>query len=303
MFGHAPVVQLGFIGILLSRLALFDGRLVYKFNDFVTKKLGGVEFSILMRISSVLTMRPRAEDVSLSLLQPYSRPGLRAQVPIFADRFFFWFRTLGIAKLKVANAKVSSLRKLLQEWGENEADLWLPLNEEGLAGDIFANMKKLWTIAFVFSSNFYLDRNDHIYSLGPKTISEWVWAPWRRRNTKAKQQGETREPSALDVPIYHHPRKPGETLRDLERDLSEPISSLQTQKQSATNASDSKSDNHRENQLLLEEIYRAGKNPSLLCLLRACVFLTPARFSTFNRLVVDFYAKRISRLVCASIEL
>ncbi|KAI1192677.1 cora-like Mg2+ transporter protein-domain-containing protein [Nemania serpens] len=183
-----------------------------------------------------------------------------------------------------------------EEWGDNEADLWLPLNEEGLPGEIFANMKKLWTIAFVFSSNFYLDLNGQIYSLGPRTISKWVWTPWRRRNAKAKQQGETQESSALDTPIHYHPRKPGETLRDLERDLSDTINSLRVQKQSEADASNSKNDNHRENLLLLEEIHRAGSNPSLLCLLRACVFLTPARFSTFNRLVVEFYAKKISRL-------
>lgn len=69
MFGRAPVVHLGFIGLVLSRLVPFDSRLVYKLNDFVTKKLGGVEFSTLMRISSVSTMRPRAEEVSLSQLR------------------------------------------------------------------------------------------------------------------------------------------------------------------------------------------------------------------------------------------
>ncbi|KAI1112896.1 cora-like Mg2+ transporter protein-domain-containing protein [Nemania sp. NC0429] len=278
--GRSPVMKVGFIGLLLSRLTPFDGRIVYKLNDFIIKKLGGVEFSTLMRISSVSTMRPRAEDV-----------------PMFADSFFFWFRVLGIARIKLGNAKLSSLRKLLQEWEDNEAGLWLPLNEEGLPGDIFANLKKLWTIAFVFSSNFYLDLNGHVYSLGPRTISRWVWNPWKRRKAKEKQQGEAQDSnSALDVPIYYHPRKPGETLRDLERDLSETINSLQLQKQSETDASNSNNDNHRENLLLLEEIHRAGSNPSLLCLLRACVFLTPARFSTFNRLVVEFYANKISRL-------
>ncbi|KAJ8124600.1 hypothetical protein O1611_g9040 [Lasiodiplodia mahajangana] len=278
-WARTPVVILGLLGFSMSRLVP-DGRLIYKLNDFITKKLCGLEFSTMMRLSSFSTIVESAKP-------KVTRP---------PDSFFFWMRGTGIAKIKVADTNIASLRKILRELAQAEAEMRLRMHEEGPSEEVFTNLKRLWTIALVFSSNFYLDPDGRIYSLRPRVIYKWTWFPWRRGKRKAKQQGEPPNSRLLDMPIYYHPRKPRETVRDLEHDLVQTLEALNRQKQSSTGTPESEKDNDMENAVLLEEINKSSNNPALFCLSRVCIFSTPARFSSFNRLVVDFYAKRISRL-------
>ncbi|KAI1820096.1 cora-like Mg2+ transporter protein-domain-containing protein [Xylaria intraflava] len=193
--------------------------------------------------------------------------------------------------------KLRSLWDYVKKWTSVEASMRFRVHEGGFSEEIFTTLKELWTIALIFSANFYLNSKDRqIYALGPRSTTEWTWSSWRRRHTKLKQQGGSTESNALDIPIYHSPRKPGETLRDLEEDLSKTMAKLDRQLEFEKNRFDSENDDDREKALLMEEISRSGDNASLYCLLRVCTFSTPSRFTTFNNLVVDFYARKISRL-------
>ncbi|KAI0965563.1 cora-like Mg2+ transporter protein-domain-containing protein [Xylaria arbuscula] len=212
------------------------------------------------------------------------------------ENLLSWMKFSGISRVKTNDTELCSLRNTLREWVKAEADMRLRMHEEGPSEEIFISLKKLWTVALVFSSNFFLDSKGHIYALGPRKARILSWSWWRRPRPKAKQEEKSKDTGALDVLITYQPRKPGETLQDLERDLSRILANLRRQAQSETGRLDAADDNNRENRLLLEELGKSGSNHSLFCLLRVSIFSTPSRFSSFNRLVVDFYAQKIFRL-------
>jgi len=144
--------------------------------------------------------------------------------------------------------------------------------------------------------NFFLDQKGQIRILGPRKRNFWSWSSWRPRWAKAKQQGDGKQSSGLDAPVTYMPRKPGETLGDLEEDLLKTLAALRSQTQSVTD--ENYEYNDRDNRRFLGEFIRPGSNGLLFCLLRFCILATPSRYPTFNYFIVDFYTKRISGLVC-----
>jgi hypothetical protein len=203
---------------------------------------------------------------------------------------------VGTAGIELKDTKFNSLRERIRDWVRIDAELQHSMHEEGPSEEIFTSLNRLWTIAIVFSMDFFIDQKGQIRSLEPRKTIFWSWTPWRRWWAKAKQQGRGKQYSASDVAVTYMPRKPGETLHDLEEDLSKMLAELRSQTQSVINEKDARNDS--ENRRFLEERKRSGSNRSLFCLLRFCILSTPYRYIRFNYLVVDFYAKRISGLVC-----
>ncbi|KAI8628849.1 hypothetical protein F5Y19DRAFT_475934 [Xylariaceae sp. FL1651] len=240
------------------------GRFSHKLVDFVTKKLCGV---------------PNAKSLKI------------------IDAIFWWMKLTGVAKVPFGlELELSSVREHMRKWTSVEAAIRLRMHEEGPSEEIFTSLKSLWRIIIVFSTNFYLDARGQIHALGPKTLMGRKWIPWKRQSTSAKRPHKPEVATAIEIPIHHNQRRPGETLRDLEEDLLKTLAKLSGQLNLEFNAADSETDNNRENLLLLNEIHKSGSNASLFCLLRVCIFSTPSRFSNSSRLVVDFYARKIARL-------
>ncbi|GAW22644.1 hypothetical protein ANO14919_121860 [Xylariales sp. No.14919] len=278
------LVIIGMIGFITSYLIPGVGWLMYKYTDFVTDKLCGCEFSKLLRLYSFAYITKRAtEDPDSKKLKS-------------AEKGLYYMTGFGMSKITASDLELCSLREGVREWTRTEAAIRHRMHEEGPSEEVFAILKRLWAIAIVFSLNFFLDSKGGIHSLEPRKINFRRWFSRKPRKAKEKQQGEAKDSVALDTPITCHPRKPGETLRDLEEDLSKTLADLRRQIQSGIDGVDSENGDDRENRRLLEEIEKSGSNASLFCLLRVCILSTPSRFPSLNNLVVDFYAKKISRL-------
>ncbi|KAI1175278.1 cora-like Mg2+ transporter protein-domain-containing protein [Nemania sp. FL0916] len=283
VYSHATTL-LGALGVIVSHLLPIGGQIMFKLNDFITKKLSGVEYSMLMRMNSLTMLLQKAKG----------EPNTKGKS--LMNSAFILMNIINSGKINAPETNLSRLQAILQDCTKFETDMRFHMHEEGPSEETFNILKKVWAIAIVFSLNFYFTPAGHIHSLQPKTLYERLGSVFRRRKAKVKQQGADQDIAALDMPIRFHPRKPGETLRDLERDLTEILAILAKHTQAGTETTETKDNADRENLLLLEEINKSGHYASLFCLLRVCIFSTPARFSTFNRLVVDFYARRITTL-------
>ncbi|KAI0187680.1 hypothetical protein EV127DRAFT_435722 [Xylaria flabelliformis] len=277
------ITVIGVVGFFISHLIPVGGRLAYKLTDLITEKLSGLKFSKVARfISLSITLEIMKYDPNLKRIKSGEKNLLSV--------------TAAGSKTKANDLKLCSLRESLREWAKAESDMRLRMHEEGPPEEIFTSLKRLWTNALVFSTNFFLDSKGHIRALEPRKTHLGSWFSWRNKRTKTKQQGEAKDSDVLDAPITYQPRKLGETLRDLEEDLSKTLANLKWQTQSGIDESNSKNNIDRENRRFLEDIEKSGSNAALFCLLRVCILTTPSRFPSFNTLVVDFYARKISRI-------
>jgi hypothetical protein len=178
-------------------------------------------------------------------------------------------------RVDASGMELCSLPEHMKDWAKVDWELRL---QEDPSEEVFSILRRLWATSILFALNFHFSPDGKIYRLSPQSL-----LPWRRGSK---------------CPIRYSPTKPGQTLQDLEDELTDNLERLKRayliekeQMQHGENGVE------KENQNFLQMIHTSRGNASLACLLRFCVLSTPTRFSTASRLIAEFYAKKTFQLV------